>query len=224
MKIAICTPVHGDTRAGYTFSLAAMIIETMKKRSDLDLRIFSASCSNVAVGRQNLVDMAIDAEADWILWIDSDHDFPPGALLRLLSLNEPFVGCNQSRRETEARPCAGFTLTDFAWTTPEKVQRGEIETVEWIGLAFALVSMRALREASPPLFTGIEEEGEDVTFCVRMKAAGFPPKVDHRLSASVGHIGLKRYTTADSLKQRQIREINADMERRRQERAIVHKA
>jgi len=212
MKIAICTPVHGDVRAGYSRSLARMIIHTMKTDPTIDLVYLLESCSNVAVARQRLVELAIDREADWILWIDSDHDFPPDALLQLIARGEPFIGCNQSRREPEARPCAGmgFEEDEFVWTTPDKVRAGLVESVEWMGLAFVLVSMDAIRKAEEPLFYAMDD-GEDVVFCRRLKAAGFPPRVDHRLSAQIGHIGLKRYTTADSIQQRQIREMNAAM-------------
>jgi hypothetical protein len=218
MKIAICTPVHGDTRAGYTFSLAAMLLETVKQRPDLELKVFYVSCSNVAVGRQRLVEKVVDWDGDWLLWIDSDHDFPPDSLIRLLAHDEPFIGCNQSRREQAATPTAGIG-EELVYTTPKKVQDGEVETVDWLGLAFCLVSMRALQEADLPLFQGVVDEGEDVIFCIRMKEAGYPPKVDHRLSAQVGHIGLTRYTTGDSVKQKQIRAMSADIERRRREAA-----
>lgn len=212
MKLAICTPVHGDVRAGYTRSLAQMILHTMKADPALELVYLLESCSNVALARQRLVDQAVDRAVDWILWIDSDHDFPPDALLQLIARDEPFIGCNQSRREPEARPCAGYggEGDDFVWTTPDKVRAKTVETVEWMGLAFVLVSMDAIRKAEAPLFFAVDD-GEDVVFCRRLKAAGFPPKVDHRLSAQVGHIGLKRYTTADSVQQRNIREMNAAM-------------
>lgn len=215
MKIAICTPVHGDVRAGYSRSLAQLLIHTMKTDPSIELLYFLESCSNVAVARQRLLDLAVEREADWILWIDSDHDFPPDALLQLVARGEPFIGCNQSRREPMARPCAGygFEEDEFVWTTPDKVRAGMIETVEWMGLAFVLVSMDAIRQAEEPLFYALDD-GEDVVFCRRLKEAGFPPKVDHRLSAQVGHIGLKRYTTADSIQQKNIRDMNAAMRER----------
>ena len=215
MKIAICTPVHGDVRAGYSRSLAQLLIHTAKTDSGLELVYLLESCSNVALARQRLVDQAVEQQADWILWIDSDHDFPPDALLQLLARGEPFIGCNQSRREAMARPCAGYGHgeDDFVWTTPDKVRAGTVETVEWMGLAFVLVSMDAIRQAEAPLFQAVDD-GEDVVFCSRLKAAGFPPRVDHRLSAQVGHIGLKRYTIADSIQQKQIREMNAAMRAR----------
>ncbi len=218
MKIAICTPVHGDVRAGYSRSLAQLLIHTAKTDPGLELVYLLESCSNVALARQRLVDQAAEHRADWILWIDSDHDFPPDALLQLIARGEPFVGCNQSRREAMARPCAGYgdDEDDFVWTTPDKVRAGTVETVEWMGLAFVLVSMDAIRRAEAPLFQAVDD-GEDVVFCRRLKAAGFPPRVDHRLSAQVGHIGLKRYTTADSIQQRQIREMNAAMRARQPE-------
>ena len=212
VKIAICTPVHGDVRAGYSRSLAQMLIHTGRTDPAIALTYLLESCSNVALARQRLVDQALEQDADWVLWIDSDHDFPPDALLQLLARREPFIGCNQSRREAMARPCAGYGYEEdeFVWTTPDKVRAGLVETVEWMGLAFVLVSMDAIRKAEAPLFMDADD-GEDVVFCRRLKAAGFPPRVDHRLSAQVGHIGLKRYTTADSIQQKQIREMSATM-------------
>ena len=62
MKIAICTPVHGDTRADFTMSLARMIYTTMKSWASLgradapEIEMMMASSSYIAGNRERLVE------------------------------------------------------------------------------------------------------------------------------------------------------------------------
>ena len=57
----------------------------------LDIEIFSVSSSDLPASRTRLLQQAIAWQARYALWLDTDHVFPPDALLRLLRHKLPVV-------------------------------------------------------------------------------------------------------------------------------------
>jgi hypothetical protein len=215
MKIAICTPVHGDTRKDFTFCLARMLIRTLEERSHPTIEIFTAESSSVAANREYLVDKAIEAKANGILWLDSDQTFPSDTLLRLINHRKPVVGANYPRRGGNFEPTA--TTIDNGehcpvWTTPEKVKAGKLEPVDYLGLGVCFTSMEAIRAIVRPCFDG---SAEDEYFFLKLKGAGIPALVDHALSAEVGHVHTQILTLQGSLMRHQRAIVAADLKARR---------
>lgn len=227
VKIAICIPCHGDTKTKFTQCLSAMLIHTMGARIEMgdepvrpEIEVFIVSCSLLTESRNRLVAEAINWEADYMLWMDADHVFPPDALLRLLSRNKLVVGCNYARRFSPTAPTASkYGLDDemeLLWTTQEAADAGEVEDVAHLGLGLCLIDMRvfaaleqkATAEGKPhfwPLFRidptedGIRFVGEDVYFFKLIREAGVPVHVDHALSWNVGHIHERILTNAHTV-------------------------
>lgn len=224
LKIALCTPCHGDTKAKFTQCLAAMIAHSMSAKVELDgepiqfeFEPIMVSSSLLTESRNRLVVEAIHWEADYMLWMDADHVFPCDALLQLLSRSKLVVGCNYARRCTPTYPTASKhgedDEMDLVWTTQEKAEARELEEVAHVGLGFCLVDMRAYslleRKATEegkkhfwPLFdmpvkpNGIGCIGEDVRYFKMLRDAGIKVYVDHGLSWDVGHIGEQIFTNA----------------------------
>ena len=222
MKIAICTPVHGDTRAEFTKSLARMIYTSMKSwhslgRSDsLEIEMMMASSSDVAGNREVLVRDAEAWGADWILWADADQTFPPWSLLRLLSHQQSVVVVSSPKRHWDAIPSA--VLVDEkgehvpVWTTPEKVEKDIVETVSYAGFSLALVAMDAIRPLERPIFAPRQE---DMHFFVRLRAAGHHIWLDHKLSWEVGPQFIDTLTHALALDRKRERRQPGGSRRRR---------
>jgi hypothetical protein len=208
VKVAICTPCHSDTRASFTDSLGKMLIHAGRQgacvagqQMALDLELFMAGSADLAAIRELLAEMALAADADWLLWLDSDQTFPPDTLARLLAAGRPVVGCNIAQRSDPTGPTAS-RIEDGAlvpvWTDAAKAEQGEIERVDVIGLGVCLVSTALLRALPRPWFR-FEPPGEDVYFCASLRAAGIHIFVDHGLSWEVGHIALRTLTNADTV-------------------------
>jgi hypothetical protein len=194
MKIAICIPCYGDTRAGFTLSLARMLEHTLTQPAAPETKTFIVR-NSLMPGREQLVGEARRYGADFILWLDADHVFPPDTLLRLLSHGKDVVGCNYARRghPTEpTSPTAGIRGADGAivplWTTPD----APLEEVARLGLGVCLMRLAVLDKLDAPLFW-IEMEdgvliGEDTRLFRNLEKAGFKTFVDHGLSWRIGHI------------------------------------
>lgn len=216
MKIAICIPVYGDTKAKFTQSLANMLIHTKDATIvdgagnplPVEIEVFMVSCSMLTESRHRLVAEAIVWGADYMLCLDADHTFPPDTLVRLLSHGLPAVGCNYARRHTPTAPTAAYDGEHHSltlYTTREKAEAGEIEECAHLGFGVLLLDMRifdALQKHAEdhgdgnflPLFKFEPTEnkigmiGEDVFFFRKLAECGIKPFVDHRLSWEVGHL------------------------------------
>ena len=174
MNVALCFPHHGDVKAGFALSLASLVNVTKEQRRDIALGVMQRSSSNLADTRNRLVADAVNANAEWLLLLDSDHVFPPNTLVRLLAHQKPLVGCNYRRR------IGGGTIVE---------PKTGLEQVARLGLGVCLVH-RSVFEKVPPLWFQFEgAKGEDDYFFDKAAEAGIPTYCDHDLSREVGHIG-----------------------------------
>jgi hypothetical protein len=190
MKIAICTPVHGDPKAGYTTSLAEMLIHTLASADPPQICYFQRTSSMLPVVRCDLVDAALRAGADYILWVDADHTFPPDTLTRLLAHDVDVVSVNFRRRlpphdvvavDLEGRPLVGGT---------------GLVKASFAGLGLCLMRTALFADITPPLFEFRIDKygtiiGEDAILFGKIMQAGFDLHVDMTLSAECGHIAEK---------------------------------
>lgn len=200
MKIAICVPAYGDTKAEFTGSLVRMVIATLEAEFVVDgaavrpqIAPFLYSAALVQVARITLAQLALKWGADYILWADSDHTFPPKSLLRLLSHEVDVVGVNYPRRtpphELTAKGLDGENLRSGTG----------LESVMSMGMGLCLVRASVFRNLRQPWFQvtiGADGviTGEDCHFFGSLQAAGLEIFVDHDLSAEVGHIGRQIFT------------------------------
>ena len=156
LKVAICIPVYGMCHAKFTQSLANMIVHSLGaglrdadgEPAKLELETFMVSCSMLTESRHRLVAEALAWEADFMLWLDADHVFPPDTLMRLLAHNLPAVGANYPRRFTPTAPTAAISSAEddesrsLLYTTREDAERGLVEPVAHLGFGVLLLDMR----------------------------------------------------------------------------------
>jgi hypothetical protein len=229
LKIAILIPCHGSPEAMFTQCLATMISHTYKAKMEdsegnplpVDIETFIVGSSILTEGRHCLVREALAWGADYLLWCDADHIFPPDALCRLLARNLDIVGCNYARRGKPTAPTAAIRrgTTDrenLVYTTEEKAMVGELEEVDHLGFGLCLMHAAVFdalqlhaeqkgEKSMMPLFelkanpdgTGII--GEDVFFFKKCREAGAKVWCDHGLSWEVGHIHKQVLTNAHAV-------------------------
>lgn len=203
MKIALLIPCYRDPAFQFAASLGALLIHTARVRPELELATIWRQCSLISHSRNLMMNDAIAGGVDAVLMLDSDHQFPPDTLLRLLDHELEVVGTNPAARREPTGPTAANIRADGTaepvWTTMEKAAAGAVERVDRIGLGLVLVRLSVLAKLRAagqlvPLFhfrlndDGSHLTGEDYFFCERLEAAGVPIHVDHRLSWEVGHV------------------------------------
>lgn len=148
--------------------------------------------------RNNLARQAIKAEADWVLWLDSDMVFSPDFLQRMLTVctenNIDFLTALCFRRKPPYTP----TLFDRL----EKIEKGASYTallsvpdgrfqVGGCGFAGVLMSTDVLLSVASKfdgrMFDPINGFGEDVAFCWRARQCGYDIWCDSEIE--MGHVG-----------------------------------
>jgi hypothetical protein len=207
MKVAICTPHHGDVKAHYAFSLASMTAHTVRARPEIELRIFMVSSSLLPKSRTILAEQALGWGADWLLLVDADHLFPPDTLLRLLAHGVDAVGVNYPRRQAPGGPTASRMDGEGAWhpvyTTAAKAEARLLEEVSLFGTGLVLIKAEPVRRLGYPLFSietladGRSWMTEDMYFFGKLRDAGTRLHVDHGLSWEIGHVAERVLTNAD---------------------------
>ena len=193
MKIAICVPCYQNPAAAFMQCLTRMVISALKERPELELEMFLQHGLTISQARNRLVHAALDWEADFILWMDSDHVFPTSALLRLLAWDKEIVGCNYARRDQTGTTANSLSGLELVFTTPEKADEGRLEQVSRMGLGLCLISTKVFRAIPAPWFAEISLGGgrffgEDYSFFTLAGNAGFRIWCDHALSWEVGHV------------------------------------
>lgn len=171
-----------------------MLIHSAKR---VDLRYLTVSTSILSVSRNLLAEGAIGWGADYILWLDADHIFPPDTLLRLLDHDLPAIGCNyvaRNGKKTTAADRREDGTLGFVATRKETADAAPLRPVEYMGLGVCLVSCEAIKALEKPWFdiqTGVSEfegYGEDAYFFGKLRASGVIPHIDQKLSLEIGHI------------------------------------
>lgn len=158
IRLALCVPCYGDTKAKFTLSLSQALIHFMQCKlvdhegNDLprEVEVFFVSCSMLTESRHRLVAEALAWEATHMLWLDADHVFPADTIPRLLQHGVDVVGANYARRVTPTAPTAckiqinddGEDTKNLVYTTLEKASAGELEEVAHMGFGVCLIDMR----------------------------------------------------------------------------------
>lgn len=236
LKIAVCIPCYGDPEGQFMFSLMQMAKHFYEARLtnadgevyEKELETFIVSSSMLTESRHRLVAEALNWGADYMLWCDADHTFPPDALCRLWARNVQIVGTNYARRCKPTAPTAAKIVTDDAgedhknlvYTTLEKAHDNVLEEVSHLGFGLCLIRMDVFdqlqahaeakgEETFLPLFLFTPTDnyrgmiGEDVYFFRKCREAGVSVWCDHGVSWSVGHIAKQVITNAHACVQEQ---------------------
>lgn len=211
-KVLIGVPSGDMWFAGFSMSLVQMImrsfIEGVQARLLPDKKSFNIAyatqigvvnqnSSIIEVGRNTMVQNAINLGVDYLLTLDSDMTFPPDTLIRLLKHGKDLVCCDAvKRREPFGTVCKGL---DGKPINHDRVRKKLIELKGGTS-AVQLVSVKALKKIEPPHYAvtwddndGTKFVGEDYYFNEKARCAGAKTYCDTELSKEIGHIGLKEY-------------------------------
>ena len=191
-KTLIAIPCMDQVPAQFCQSLATL------EKTGPTVVAFQVS-SLIYTARNNLALMALEQEADYILWLDSDMVFPSGTLRHMIAeiekqgedviltgayfrRNPPFSPVLYDKLEID--PEKGATWAETT-TIPD-----EMFEVEGCGFGCVLVPTAAVADVSAKykdLFGPILGTGEDLSFCWRARQCGWKILCDPRIE--LGHVG-----------------------------------
>ncbi|QTC88106.1 glycosyltransferase family 2 protein [Brevundimonas pondensis] len=203
VKVMVGIPARDTVMTGFAHSLAVMMGASACV-PDLELRLVTQSGTLICDQRSKLAQSCLDEGCDWLMMLDSDMRFPADTLLRLLKHNEPIVTANYSTRRSPSEPVAFRSLKTCEKLYTEAESEG-LEECAANGMGVSLIHRSVFEAMEKPWFyipyipASDGHWGEDVWFCNQARKAGFATLVDHDLSRSVKHIGLREYDYIDAL-------------------------
>lgn len=148
-------------------------------------------CEGSAVhGQRNFICRQRTPQDEWVFFLDDDMVFGSDVLMRLLAHNVPIVGGLYLTRRPPYYSAAGWKDGDHAkFLSDEDMHSGRLLSVDWVGTGCLLIRKEVLDALEYPWFEAgrihPDEMSEDVWFCWKAKAKGFPVYVD--TSVRVGH-------------------------------------
>lgn len=190
--IALCIPsgemVHAD------FMLSVLHLVQHARVVDFRVSMVNAKFSIVAEARNLCVRAAIEARAEWLLFLDSDMVFPPDLIKRLMAHRQPIVAATYPRRMLPLG-FIGNRLDGAAFSLADK---GLVEAAR-LPTGCMLIHMSVFKKLKAPYFRcGYSEEAgkilsEDFWFSERVREMGFQLWCDMDLARQIEHIGAFRY-------------------------------
>lgn len=146
-----------------------------------DFTFFRTNTGPIEQMRNNLVADALGAGCTHLLMLDTDQQYPPDTLTRLLSHRKLAVGARIRRRyppfdNLMFRGTVGEYQPIQGWTP------GDLVEVDATGTGCMLFDMMVFRRTKAPWFEtktrNHKPVGEDFVFCAKLRALGIPIFVD----------------------------------------------
>lgn len=193
-KILIAVPCMDQVPAQFANSIATLMSYGIEG-VEISLRFNLGSL--VYTSRNYLALMAMQDEADLIMWFDSDMVFNPDTLLRLLKDIDDgadFVTGVYYRRTSPFTPTL-FSKLDIneegvaIWDQIEEVPDKGLFEVAGCGFGCVLMKTDIARDVFKKfgrLFSPIGEVGEDLSFCWRARECGYKLMCDPDIP--LGHV------------------------------------
>ena len=191
MKILIAVPCMDQVPAPFCQSLAQL-----KKVGECVLAMKSGSL--IYTSRNSLATMAIQMDADYVFWLDSDMVFQPDTLVRMMDTvqkhNIDMLTGLYFRRVPPYSPVLFDKLemrtkTVLDWSEFKTIPEDLFE-VGGCGFGCVLVNTEVLISVQGKhgnMFAPMGNNGEDIAFCIRAKDCGY--KIICDPSIICGHVG-----------------------------------
>lgn len=194
LRVIVCTPMQDQCATAYCASLVHMVSHTLTSIDSppgLTIGFLQLGTSILPLSRQLLVQHAMERGCTHVLFIDSDMEFPPDLLLRLVAHRRQIVAVNCISR----RPPYLVTARRNEEQVHTRADSTGLEMVDSVGTGIIMIAIEVFKRLPPPWFhfEWIPEKwifrGEDYGFCRSARAAGYEISIDHDLSKQVKHVG-----------------------------------
>jgi glycosyltransferase involved in cell wall biosynthesis len=201
-KVLIGTPAH-DGRVDVWFANSLVNTVKLAMQRQVDIRpIYMSYDSLVQRARNDLVRLAIEENFDDLIFIDSDEEWDPEWIFKLLAFKEEVIGLPVVKKTDQ------IIFNIKALPNGLKTQQNGLMEVEAVGTGFMKISKPALKKVWD-VSAEYKNEGrigrmvfdvkiingdlisEDIVFCNKWRDLG--GKVYIEPSMTVNHIGVKKY-------------------------------
>ena len=190
-SILIGVPTNGDMKMLTVFSL--VMATNMLRSLGHDMTFTCREGPYTHWNREHLVQDAMEAGVDYLMFIDTDVVFPVEAIPKLIAHDKDIVGGMYNLKQDE--PVTTIKLwnddrSEFRALKDEPLPAG-LFRVAALPTGFMLVKASVFERLSFPYFPCDFGQGEDVSFCLKAQEAGIEVWCDPTIQ--IKHIGNKAY-------------------------------
>ena len=186
MKTLIAIPCMDNVAAPFAHSLA-----TMEKTGEC---VISMNISSLIYDARNqLAAQALKAQADYILWLDSDMIVPPDVIPRMIKHMEEgkdFVSGIYFRRRAPFAPVLYSRIDREGHADFNDYPEDTVFEIAGAGFGCCMTRVSMLEDIAlnfKDWFTPFNNYGEDLSFCLRALECGYKLYCDSTIKC--GHVG-----------------------------------
>lgn len=197
-KIVLAMPHTGTLPTDVVLSL-------LKIQSKYAINIQMLKSSILYISRENLVEISLKSEADYIMFLDSDQIIESNTIdtmANYLDNGEDIVTALIFRKDSPYQPCI--------FSEQKELENRQISLkyydvfnqdltkpfyVESCGLGCAMIKLDVFKNIRQPWFLPRPYTGEDISFMWEVRQKGYKILCDPTLE--IGHIGTKNFNRQD---------------------------
>ena len=197
---SVFVPVRGSAIAlQRNIGVRAMVMESEARRERRAATRRSAEAAFRSEALNEAIREATDAMPDlgWVLFVDTDEDVPPTALMQLLDRDLPLVSGVVLQRFWPYEVAAFSSVDPVRRVQPNEIQWGEAKEVAAVGTGCLLIRREVIDAVGDPWFKvgqiNPELLQEDMWFSLRAADKGYLPMLDGAvrvLHRTEGHVYL----------------------------------
>lgn len=146
--LAICIPSFSTFMADTSMALTAMVAYLVQ-RSVARVAMCNQKASMITMARNDLVERALELNADYLLFVDSDLIFPADAAARLMRHNKDIVGATYNKR---VPPYETLGKLKGLPPAPEVLAKGGLYEADYLPGGFMLFKADVFRRLEWPWF------------------------------------------------------------------------
>ncbi len=206
LDVAIGLPTHDGT---YTWE-TTRCLERMAlycNQKGISIQPLRQRKQPIHCARNNMARAALEFEAKYLLFIDSDMHFEADALERLLAHDVGVVG------GLSVKTIAPYWVNASVWEdeNPKPIrewEEGLIDYCDGVGTGFMLINTRIFRAMAKPYFYPFQNKhdldmGEDYYFCKKVREE-LREKIYVDTSLWIGHVAPVIFTPQNYLNRREV--------------------
>ena len=188
-QLAICVPVRDLLHSKFAYCLAELVARLVK--DNVTYQLFFQNGSVLPEQRHLLAKLALAANCEQILWLDSDMSFPSNIYQLLAKHNKDVVACYYSTRSEPFRSVAFLDNRDMTKTL---LAKSGMHIVNSVGMGIMLTSIDVFKKIPAPWFSFRYLSaydaylGEDIVFCELLKEYDYDVFVDADASNYCSHL------------------------------------
>lgn len=191
MKTVIAIPCMDTVQTEFVRSLVNM-------RYVGEVQFSFTECSLIYQARTALCRIALNAQADYMMWLDSDVVFQPDLMERFMEdiQGRDMVTAVYHMRRPPFKPVIWKTIRTGLLPADTQVEQyidyptDDLFEIDGCGFGAVLMKTGVIRDVADTFhqtFGPIPGLGEDLSFCVRAKSCGYKIYCDPRIQ--IGHKG-----------------------------------